>query len=82
MMQALLLRQDDPELRLEGEQIALEWVPGGRVINVAQVEGGAWSRRLGALVIRHGLLHYYAPEPKWWLLRGHEFIDNGRLTPS
>ncbi|KIZ06626.1 hypothetical protein MNEG_1328 [Monoraphidium neglectum] len=26
-LQALLLRQDDPELRLEGEQIALEWVP-------------------------------------------------------
>lgn len=26
-LQALLLRQDDPELRLEGDQMALEWVP-------------------------------------------------------
>lgn len=30
-LQALLLRQDDPELRLDGEQIALEWVPGEMV---------------------------------------------------
>lgn len=27
-LQALLLRQDDPELRLDGEEMSLDWVPG------------------------------------------------------
>jgi hypothetical protein len=49
LVQALLLRQDDPELRLEGDQAALEWVPGARARAMGQqgrAAAGAWADHL------------------------------------